>query len=91
MVASQQRADAAPPHSQRFRRAALPKIAARPRPRRAPRALEDVKIVLTTLDNVRLDNVRCQRHDHDRFRWSGGESGSGAVCRIRATDVVSAT
>ncbi len=43
------------------------------RARRAPRALEDVKIVITN-----LDNIRCQRCDHDRFRWSGVESGSVA-------------
>ena len=37
------------------------------------RALEDVEIVLTN-----LDNIRCQRRDHGRFRWSDGESGSVA-------------
>jgi len=47
MAASQQRADAAPPHSQRFRRAALPKIAAQPRPGALRAPLKTLEKVLT--------------------------------------------
>jgi hypothetical protein len=41
--------------------------------RRAPRALEDVEIVIT-----KSGNIRCRRRAHGRFRWPGGESDSVA-------------
>ena len=44
-----------------------------PAPRRGPRRLEDVEIVITN-----SDNIRCQRRDDGPFRWSDGESGSVA-------------
>ena len=49
------------------------RAAAPPGARRAPRALEDVEIVIT-----KSGNIRCRRRAHGRFRWPGGESDSVA-------------
>jgi hypothetical protein len=81
-MASHLRADAPPLHSPLRHRAAL-SHGRRPTPaRRARRALEDVRKVIT-----RSDNIRCRRLSAESFRWSSGRCEALVIARDPTTHV----